>query len=144
VDRRREKRRDGLLFLGATLAVAALGFVLGPMVGIGRGGWVLVTTFTLPPLAFYVEGVVRRNEGVPGLAFPVVLVAGVLIGAVLVRQLGFAGPNPWLDVDFLLNPTSRTPEDAGIYPALVGSVMMMVVIIVATFPVGVGAAIYLE
>jgi phosphate transport system permease protein len=39
---------------------------------------------------------------------------------------------------------SRTPEDAGIYPALVGSVMMMVVIVVAIFPVGVGAAIYLE
>jgi phosphate transport system permease protein len=144
VGRRRESRRDGLAFVAISLAIAAGGFVLGPLVGLGVEGWVIVTTFTVPPLAFYVEGVVRRNEGVPGLVFPVVLVVGILAGAVLVRQFGFAPPDPWLDVGFLMNATSRTPADAGIYPALVGSVMMMVVIIVATFPVGVGAAIYLE
>ena len=142
--RRRDSRRDGLALLGGTVVLAAAGFVLGPLVGIGAEAWILATSFTVPPLAFYVEGVVRREEGTAGLVFPVVAVVGVLLGAVLVRQLGFAAPDPWLDVGFLLSPTSRTPADAGIYPALVGSVMMMVVIIVATFPVGVGAAIYLE
>jgi phosphate transport system permease protein len=144
VSRRRENRRDGLVFVAVSLAVAAGGFVLGPLVGLGVEGWVVVTTFTVPPMAFYVEGVVRRREGVAGLVFPIVLFVGVVAGAALVRQVGFAPPEPWLDVGFLMNPTSRTPADAGIYPALVGSVMMMVVIVVATFPVGVGAAIYLE
>ena len=144
IGRRRGSRRDGLLLLGGTVVLAAAGFVLGPVVGIGVEGWVILTSLTVPPLAFYVEGVVRRDEGTQGLVFPVVLVVGVLLGAFLVRQLGFAAPDPWLDLGFLLNATSRTPADAGIYPALVGSVMMMVVIIVATFPVGVGAAIYLE
>ncbi|MFC7134267.1 MULTISPECIES: phosphate ABC transporter permease PstA [Salinibaculum] len=144
IGRRRGNRRDGLLLLGGTVVLAAAGFVLGPIVGTGVEGWVILTSLTVPPLAFYVEGVVRRDEGTQGLVFPVVLVVGVLLGAFLVRQLGFAPPDPWLDLGFLLNATSRTPADAGIYPALVGSVMMMVVIIVATFPVGVGAAIYLE
>ncbi len=144
VGRRRESQRDGLVFVGASVAVAGVGFLLGPMVGLGAEGWVIVTTFTLPPLAFYAEGVLRRDEGTPGLLFPVVVVVGVLTGAFLVRQLGYAPPNPWLDFGFLVNVPSRTPADAGIYPALVGSVMMMVVIIVATFPIGVGAAIYLE
>ena len=144
VGRRRDDRRDGLAFVAISVGIAAAGFVLGPMVGLGAEGWVVVTSLTVPPLAFYVEGVLRREEGTAGLVFPVVLVVGVVLGAVLVRQLGFAPPEPWLDIGFLMNSTSRTPADAGIYPALVGSVMMMVVIIVATFPVGVGAAIYLE
>ena len=144
VARRRDSRRDGLAFLGGAVGVAALGLVAGPLTGLGAEGWVIVSTFTLPPLAVYVEGVLRRREGVAGLVFPVVLVGGVLLGAVLVRQLGFAAPDPWLDPGFILDVPSRTPENAGIYPALVGSVMMMVVIVVAIFPVGVGAAIYLE
>ncbi len=144
VGRRRESQRDGLVFVGASVAVAGVGFLLGPMVGLGAEGWVIVTTFTLPPLAFYAEGVLRRDEGTPGLLFPVVVVVGILAGAFLVRQLGYAPQTPWLDFGFLQNVSSRTPADAGIYPALVGSVMMMVVIIVATFPIGVGAAIYLE
>jgi phosphate transport system permease protein len=144
VERRRESRRAGAVLFGAVVGLAALGVLVGPIVGTGAEGWVVLVTFTVAPLATYVEGVVRRGEGVQGLAFPLVLVGGVVLGTVLVDQLGFAGPDAWLDVGFLLSATSRTPADAGIYPALVGSVMMMLVIIVATFPVGVGAAIYLE
>ena len=144
VARRRESQRDGLAFLGLSLGVAAAGFVAGPLVGLGVEGWVVVLTFTFPPLATYVEGVVRRRDGVEGLAFPLVLIGGVVLGTLLVGQFGFVGPDAWLDFGFLTNATSRTPADAGIYPALVGSVMMMIVIVIATFPVGIGAALYLE
>jgi len=142
--RRRESQTDGRTFVGLALAGALLGVVVGPIVGVDVSVWIVIWTLAVLPLAVYVEGVLRRQEGVPGLAMPVILVAGVLIGAVLVRQFGFAPPEPWLDWQFLTSVHSRTAEDAGFYPAIVGSVMMLIVIILAVFPVGIGAAIYLE
>ncbi|WP_434530991.1 phosphate ABC transporter permease PstA [Haloarcula sp. NS06] len=144
VKQRRESRRDGLAVVGLTTAVAVLGVVAGPLLGIGTDVWLLIVTFAVLPLGVYVEGVVRRGEGVRGLAFPVVGVLGVVVGGVVTGALGFAGPDPWLDWGFLTSATSRTAADAGIYPAMVGSVMMIIVIVLTTFPVGVGAAIYLE
>jgi phosphate transport system permease protein len=144
VGERRNDRRDGLVVVGLTLLAAALGLVVGPLLGVGVLGWILLVTFALLPLGVYVEGVVRRGEGTSGLAFPVVAVLGVLAGALVVRYAGFAAPDPWLDWGFLTSVHSRTAADAGIYPAMVGSVMMLIVIVLSTFPVGVGAAIYLE
>ena len=43
-----------------------------------------------------------------------------------------------------MNPDSRDPELAGIASAVVGSVMILVVAFVLAFPIGVGAAIYLD
>ena len=144
VGKRRESRRDGLAVVAVTTVAASLGLVAGPIVGVGVEGWVLLITFIGLPLGIYVEGVVRRREGVAGLAFPVVAVAGALVGSVAVGTLGFDGPETWLDWGFLVSATSRTAADAGIYPAMVGSVMMIIVIVLTTFPAGVGAAIYLE
>ncbi|NJO38144.1 MAG: phosphate ABC transporter permease PstA [Rhizobiales bacterium] len=48
--------------------------------------------------------------------------------------------NTWL----LTNGDSREPEMAGIWGAVVGSFYMMVVVLVLSVPLGVGAAIYLE
>ncbi|UWG46347.1 ABC-type phosphate transport system, permease component [Halanaeroarchaeum sp. HSR-CO] len=141
------RRDDGRGFVEcvvASVAVVTAGVFLAPQMGLDAENWVVLATATLIPTGTYLESVIRRRVGISGLAFPVVLVAGVVIAALLVRTFGFAGPNPWLDWGFLTSPTSRTPEKAGIYPPLVGSVMMLVVIIVAVFPVGVGAAIYLE
>ncbi|WP_146417117.1 phosphate ABC transporter permease PstA [Haloarcula hispanica] len=144
VEQRRESRRDGLAVVGLTAAVAVLGVVAGPLLGIGTDVWLLIVTFAVLPLGVYVEGVLRRGEGVRGLAFPVAAVVGVVVGSVVTGALGFAGPDPWLDWGFLTSATSRTAADAGIYPSMVGSVMMIIVIVLTTFPVGVGAAIYLE
>lgn len=48
--------------------------------------------------------------------------------------------NTWL----LTNGDSREPEMAGIWGAVVGSFYMMVVVLLLSVPLGVGAAIYLE
>lgn len=144
VARRRDDQRDGITFLGASVVAASLGVVVGPAIGIGADAWVLLVTFTVVPLGAYIEGVVRRNEGTKGLVYPLVLIGGVLLGALLVRQMGFVAPNPWLDWGFLTNAQNRDPLEAGIYPAMVGSIMMMIIIVVMLIPVGIGAAIYLE
>ncbi len=49
-----------------------------------------------------------------------------------------------LDLAFLTEYSSRTPEDTGIRTGLTGTLSLMVLTALISFPVGVGAAIYLE
>ena len=49
-----------------------------------------------------------------------------------------------LDLDFLTGVPSRRPENAGLMPALLGSLYIGVIVGLVTFPVGIAAAIYLE
>ena len=46
--------------------------------------------------------------------------------------------------DFLTSLDSRDPLKAGIGPAFAGTIWLMVIVIAATFPLGAGAAIYLQ
>ncbi len=51
----------------------------------------------------------------------------------------------WLNWDFISSPLDpRRPDATGLRPALYGSVMIILITIVVAFPIGVGAAIYLE
>ena len=50
----------------------------------------------------------------------------------------------WLSPEFLTNPQSSQPEVAGVRTAIFGSVWVIIITIIFSFPVGVGAAIYLE
>lgn len=52
--------------------------------------------------------------------------------------------NPWLDAAFFTKNASRTATMAGLGPALLGSVMLILLVIALSVPLGVGAAIYLE
>ncbi|SER83558.1 phosphate ABC transporter permease PstA [Natrinema salaciae] len=144
VRRARESERAGLIAGGATVAAATLGVVAGPVAGVSWTTWLILTTVVGVPVGLYVERVLSGGEGVSGLALPVAFAAGAVVCAVVVETAGFTGPNVWLDWEFLTSAHNRTPREAGIYPALVGSVMMIIVVALAAFPVGVGAAIYLE
>lgn len=62
----------------------------------------------------------------------------LLLLDVIARGLGH------LSVDFLTGVPSRRPAAAGIMPAILGSLYMGVIVAVVTFPIGVGAAIFLE
>jgi len=61
----------------------------------------------------------------------------VLLVDVLMRGL------PWLDLGFLTSMPSARPARAGIFPALVGSLEIGLMVGLLTFPLGVAAAIYL-
>ncbi|MBT3276126.1 MAG: phosphate ABC transporter permease PstA [Spirochaetales bacterium] len=50
----------------------------------------------------------------------------------------------WLSGKFLVQPQSSVPENAGIRAAIFGTLWMVLITIVVAFPLGVGAAVYLE
>jgi phosphate transport system permease protein len=95
---------------------------------------------------FWYAGLVlaRKRQTWPGLLSPPVLVVSGAVGLVLARLLGEQGPTVWLDWQFLTSAPSRFPEQAGLFPAIVGSVFIIAIVAVVSFVVGVGAAIYLE
>lgn len=74
-----------------------------------------------------------------------VLVAGlaVLLLAVLLLLLLIQGIGK-IDIDFLTGYPSRFAHRAGVLPALVGSLYLILLTALVSLPVGVGAAIYLE
>ncbi len=49
-----------------------------------------------------------------------------------------------LNWDFVTSPPSRKPEQAGIFPAMVGSIWLMVVVAATAIPIGVATAVLLE
>jgi phosphate transport system permease protein len=50
----------------------------------------------------------------------------------------------WIDPQFISSPQSSDPLAAGVRTAIFGSLLTIVITIVVAFPIGVGAAIYLE
>lgn len=50
----------------------------------------------------------------------------------------------WVNAQFLRNPQSSTPAKAGLRTAILGSLWVVGLTILVAFPIGVGAAIYLE
>lgn len=50
----------------------------------------------------------------------------------------------WISWDFLFTPMSSNPLEAGIRTAILGSLYLLILTILIAFPLGVGAAIYLE
>jgi len=67
-----------------------------------------------------------------------IAVLAVLLADVLIDGL------PTLNWNFLSSFPSRRAEDAGLLSALVGTIWVMVIVAVVSFPISVGAGIYLE
>jgi phosphate transport system permease protein len=83
-----------------------------------------------------------RASVVQGLLFVVTALAIVIL-AVLIWDIASSGAR-WLSLDLLTNTPSRKPEDAGLRPALLGTLWVIGLTALFAFPVGVGAAVYLE
>ena len=84
----------------------------------------------------------RRASVVQGLLFAATAFA-VLVLAALIWDIASAGWS-WLSLDLLRNPPSRRPERAGLQPALIGTLWIIGLTALFAFPVGIGAAVYLE
>jgi phosphate transport system permease protein len=85
-----------------------------------------------------------------GVVFEGLLLLSLLIAfAVLVTLLGdvvLRGAPVLIErpLDFLTGQLSPNAERAGLAPAIIGSLLLMAFVVVVAFPLGVGAAVYLE
>lgn len=87
---------------------------------------------------------------VGGRAFELLLLSALLVSlavllTLLVDVVGRGG-GVFLErgLDFVTSPLSREPSDAGIGQGLFGSIALMIIVALTAFPIGIGAAIYLE
>jgi phosphate transport system permease protein len=91
-----------------------------------------------------------RRTDLGGLAFQAALLLALLLAlAVLITLIGTvlgSAIRVFSDrgVDFLTSDLSSLPERAGVAQGIVGSLWLMVFVVIISFPIGIGAAIYLE
>jgi len=142
----RGSRTAALTAGGVPLALATAVGLFGRAAGLGVGGpnALLVIAVTGVPVAAYLHRVFDVGEGVTGLGLPVLLVAGALAGAFLVELFGIPTPSPWVSETFLTEAPSRTATEAGLYPAIVGSVIIIAMVAVLSFALGVATSVFLE
>ncbi|MBA3415320.1 MAG: phosphate ABC transporter permease PstA [Chloroflexia bacterium] len=70
--------------------------------------------------------------------------AFAVVALVVLLITVFVDALPWLRPELVRNMPSRTAENAGVYPALVGSMWLIAFTALFAFPIGVASAIYLE
>ncbi|MBD2438598.1 phosphate ABC transporter permease PstA [Nostoc sp. FACHB-110] len=83
-----------------------------------------------------------------GKIFELLFLLGLLIGLFVLALLLFDifrdGLARFITPGFLTDTPSRFPDQGGIRPAIISSIILGVVVICVTVPIGVGAALYLE
>ena len=101
---------------------------------------------SLESVAEFTDNVESRE--ILGKVFEVLFLLGLLIGLFILALLLFDilkdGLARFLSPGFLTETPSRFPEQGGIRPAIISSVLLGTVVILVTVPIGVGAALYLE
>ncbi|MEH2433513.1 MAG: phosphate ABC transporter permease PstA [Nostoc sp.] len=89
-----------------------------------------------------------QNRETLGKVFEVLFLLGLLIGLFILALLLFDifkdGLGRFLSPGFLTETPSRFPDQGGIRPAIISSILLGLVVIFVTVPIGVGAALYLE
>ncbi|MBI2830438.1 MAG: phosphate ABC transporter permease PstA [Chloroflexi bacterium] len=87
---------------------------------------------------------IRRVSGsLLGTLFLAATLIGILVLIVLIVDV-FRDAMGWLDWQFITSYPSRKPEEAGLLSALFGSLWVMALTAILSFPIGIGTAIYLE
>ena len=101
---------------------------------------------SLESAAEFTDNVESRDK--LGKVFEVLFLLGLLIGLFVLALLLFDilkdGLGRFLSPGFLTETPSRFPEQGGIRPAIISSMLLGAVVILVTVPIGVGAALYLE
>ena len=143
---RRWSRREGTLAAGSVLGAALVLGGAGVAVGFDPSLWIVMLSVFVAPVGYVLgETIVTEPEGRVGLAGPFVLIGGVLLGAATVGKLGVSGPETFLTPNLLLNSwDGLNASNAGIYPPIVGSIIIVGFMMTLSLPVGIGAAVYLE
>ncbi len=91
-----------------------------------------------------------RRVDVGGRIFEGLLLLALLVSLAILLTLLVdvvsRGTGVWVErgVDFIVSPLSSEASEAGIGQGLFGSLALMVIVALTAFPIGIGAAIYLE
>jgi phosphate transport system permease protein len=85
----------------------------------------------------------RRTEVLFRLLFGMMTILLILPVALILGILIYKGA-PVLSLDFLLSEPTNGMTAGGIFPALVGTIWLVAVALIASLPVGVAAALYLS
>lgn len=143
---RRWSRRQGSIT--ATAVILGTLLLAGGLIAvpIDPAFWIVVSSACLVPVGYVVgETALTESEGRIGLVGPFVLLGGLVVGAVLERQLGIQGLDAYLTPTLLASSwDGLVASNAGVYPQIVGSIVIVGFMSIMAFPVGVGAAVYLE
>jgi len=106
--------------------------------------WLMFLTAFFVPIGIVVTRNLADRKRWVGFVGPLAFVAGVVALIVVTDVAALSGPTPWFDWSYVTSPPSRFPERAGLYPAIIGSVYIIVLVALFTLFLGVGAAVYLE
>ena len=132
----------------AALAVLLLPVLAIPVVDtvplVDRSVWVIFAATLITPVGLVLWKNLSDSRRRAGLVGPLVLILGLGALAIVPDMLNVAGPSPWFDWQYLSSSPSQTAERAGLYPAIIGSVFMIVLVALLTLVLGVGSALYLE
>src|SRR5215218_3720300 len=85
----------------------------------------------------------RKATGTAFYGACLLAIAVLLVALVALLVDVFLRAAPWLDLQFLAGVPSSRPARAGILPAIVGTFEIGLIVGLLTFPIGVGAAVYL-
>ncbi|QIO23638.1 phosphate ABC transporter permease PstA [Haloarcula sp. JP-L23] len=135
--------------IGIGVGLPVLAIVGVPVVDmvpqIARSVWLIGLVMFGLPVGYTVVNTAQRRERWAAFAFPAIAILGFLLGEFVVGVVGATEPSPWLDWQYVTSgPSISNAAEAGLYPAIIGSVFLIVLVSVFTFVFGVGTAIYLE
>lgn len=102
------------------------------------------TTDTPPAVDFRRPPARARKEAAIRVALAGATVVGIVVLVLLMVRIAAAGAQ-YISVDFLTSfPSRRDPASSGISNGLTGTLSLMALVTVGSFPLGIGAALYLE
>jgi len=88
-----------------------------------------------------------HSEQLKGKLFLALCIAAILFGLFALSALliyVFRDAVGWLNWQFITSPPSRFASKAGVFPMLIGSSFVILLVAIFSLPLGVGAAVYLE
>lgn len=142
VNRHEGKRRAGVatgLIVFGNLAIAGGAISLG----IDPSFWVVLFTGLVVPIAYVAA--MSSSEGRIGVLGPFIVLGGIFIGAAAERSFGVSGLEGYLTPTLFVNSwDGLTASNAGVYPQIIGSIIVVGFMALMAFPIGLGAAVYLE
>jgi phosphate transport system permease protein len=143
---RRRGLRSGVVAAGAAVVGTALVAVVALTLSVDPRLLVVLSLGVGVPTVYVVgRTVLTDRDGQVGVVGPFVIIGGILLGAYIDQSLSVTGPDTWVTPTLLVESWDGLfPTEAGAYPSTVGSVMIVGLMALMAFPVGTGAAIYLE